>query len=314
MHANNITNSICMGSLKTVKNTNIIDGYSKKHLKSFYGQQKFVYIKGTSNQYLKPTTEKEPRTSITQMQQQLFMGIENGVLTPCNNGEYLVKPTPNALASLSENEHAMMKLCEAVGLKTAPCTVVPFEDGELAYITKRSPLTTQITHKNHRSYENTLKQMVYKCAGAQAAALIAIRMLILGHTIGNSMGINTFYIYKKSTNKTHVFDGFTPVNNMISATPYPQYQQTELSLKLLETQITQTPSHNQSNTTFTDFVLLAHSLGLTEKAATILITNFASVIDKKAIPLLINSHLPNDMKRLLITRISSKCAILKRGN
>jgi serine/threonine-protein kinase HipA len=55
-------------------------------------------------------------TSISGVQHKMFMHIENGFLMPSNNGEFIVKPTPASFRSLSENEHAIMKLSEAVGL------------------------------------------------------------------------------------------------------------------------------------------------------------------------------------------------------
>lgn len=137
-----MTDSICMGSLKTVKSSNIIDGYSKAHLKAFYGQKHLVYISGTTKEFDALVMDHIAGTSISGVQRKMFMHLENGVLMPSYNGEYIVKPTPSAFPSLSENEHAIMKLCEAVGLKTAQCSVVPFEDGELAYITKRFDLTS----------------------------------------------------------------------------------------------------------------------------------------------------------------------------
>lgn len=53
------------------------------------------------------------------------------------NGGYILKPMPPGIPHLPENEHALMNLARAAGLKVADCAVIPFEDGELGYITKR---------------------------------------------------------------------------------------------------------------------------------------------------------------------------------
>ena len=122
------------------KGTIILEAYSKSHLKSFYGEATPVHIKGTANEFDELVMDHTTGSSISGVQRKMFMHLDKGVLMPSYNGEYIVKPTPRAFPSLSENEHAVMKLCEAVGLKTAQCSVVRFEDGEFAYITKRFDL------------------------------------------------------------------------------------------------------------------------------------------------------------------------------
>lgn len=331
-----MSNSICKGSLKTVKESNLLNGFSKSHLQSFYGKAKPVHIKGTANKFDELVMDHTTGASISGVQRKMFMHIEDSVLMPSNHGEYIVKPTPKAFPSLSENEHAIMKLSEAVGLKTAQCSVIPFEDGELAYITKRFDLTSNANERlfiedgasicnvapRHKdsdslSYERTLKQMVDSCAGAEAAALIALRILIFGYIVGNNdMHLKNFSLYRKPTNKTVIFDGFTPVYDMLSVVPYKDYFTTELSLSLLESETEQAQFSNSYEAygyyTFEDFYLLAQSLGIAAKAATKLISNFVAVIDKKAEVILMHSNLPDDLKDLLLKRITSKCAAMRR--
>jgi serine/threonine-protein kinase HipA len=330
-----VENYICKGSLKAVKAINIIEGYSKSHLKSFYGDVTSVHIKGTANEFDELVMDHTTGSSISGVQRKMFMHLEKGVLMPSYNGEYIVKPTPNAFPSLSENEHALMKLCEAVGLKTAQCSVARFEDGEFAYITKRFDLIAQSKERffiedgasicnvapRHKdsdslSYEQTLKQMVNSCAGAQAAALIALRMLIFGYVVGNNdMHLKNFSLYRKPTNKTVTFDGFTPVYDMLSVAPYKDYFNVELSLNLLESEAEDARYSKSYDTygyyTFEDFYLLAQALGITAKAAATLIANFVTVIEKKAEPIILNSNLPGDLKQCLLARITSKCTVMR---
>lgn len=331
-----MVDSICKGSLKSTKESNLINGYSKSHLKSFYGKIDSLYIKGTANEFDELVMDHTAGASISGVQRKMFMHLEDGVLMPSNNGEYIVKPTPNKFRSLSENEHAIMKLSEAVGLKTAQCSVIPFEDGELAYITKRFDLISNSKERlfiedgasicnvapRHKdsdslSYESTLKQMVDSCAGAQAAALIALRILIFGYVVGNNdMHLKNFSLYRKPTNKTVTFDGFTPVYDMLSVAPYKEYFGTELSLSLLESEAENARFSKSYDSygyyTFEDFYLLAQSLGIAAIAATKLIPSFVAEINKKAPPTIINSNLPDDLKQLLLERIASKCAAMGR--
>ena len=331
-----MTNSICKGSLKTVKESNLINGFSKSHLKSFYGKTESAHIKGTANKFDELVMDHTTGASISGVQRKMFMHLENGVLMPNYKGEYIVKPTPKAFPSLSENEHAIMKLSEAVGLKTAQCSVIPFEDGELAYITKRFDL---ISNSNERlfiedgasicnvapkhkdsdslSYERTLTQMIDSCAGAQAAALTALRMLIFGYIVGNNdMHLKNFSLYRNPTNKTVTFDGFTPVYDMLSVAPYKDYFGTELSLSLLESEAEQARFSKSYEAygyyTFEDFYLLAQSLGIATEAATKLIASFVAVIDKKAETILMNSNLPDNLKNILLKRITNKCSAMRQ--
>jgi len=331
-----MADGICKGSLKPTKESNLINGYSKSHLKSFYGETGSIYIKGRADEFDELVMDHTTGTSISGVQRKMFMHLENGVLMPSNNGEYIVKPTPRKFPSLSENEHAIMKLSEAVGLKTAQCSVIPFEDGEFAYITKRFDLIPNSNvrffiedgasicnvapkHKDSDSlsYEGVLKQMVDSCAGAQAAALIALRMLIFGYVVGNNdMHLKNFSLYRKPTNKTVTFDGFTPVYDMLSVAPYKAYFGTELSLNLLKSEA-EAAQYSKSYDaygyyTFEDFYLLAQSLGISAKAATKLITSFVAAIDKKAPSIMMNSNLPADLKQFLLERIASKCSAMRR--
>lgn len=331
----NMTENVCRGSLKPVKISNSINGYSKSHLKSFYGITEQVRIKGTSDKFDELVMDHTTGTSISGVQRKMFMHIENGFLMPSNNGEFIVKPTPTSFRKLSENEHAIMKLSEAVGLKTAQCSVIPFEDNELAFITKRFDLTNRSKVKlfiedgasvcgvapKHKdsdslSYESTLKQMVASCAGAQAAALIALRMLILGYVVGNNdMHLKNFSLYRNPENKTVTFDGFTPVYDMLSVYPYKDYFGTELSLSLLESEVdgSFSPSYEKYGYyTFEDFYLLAQALGINNNPAKKLIFNFVDTIERKSHAIIPSSNLPNDLKEIIMERIISKCAAMRR--
>ncbi len=327
---------ICMGTLKPVKDSNLINGYSKGHLKKFFGKADYVYIKGTAESFDELVIAHTEGTSISGVQRKMFMHLEDGVLMPSNNGEYIVKPTPKKFPSLSENEHAMMKLSEAVGLKTAQCSVIPFEDGELAYITKRFDLIPNANkryfiedgasicnvspkHKDSDSlsYENTLKQMVNSCAGAQATALVALRMLILGYIVGNNdMHLKNFSLYRKPTSKTATFDGFTPIYDMLSVAPYTSYFGEDLSLCMFETESSEALFSNSyeiyGHYTFENFYLLAQSLGIAAKAAQILINNFVDSIEKKAEPILSNSNLPDNLKSVILGHVTNKCYAMRQ--
>lgn len=331
--ASSMKKAICMGSLKSVNESSLLEGYSRNHLKSFFGKAEFIYIKGSSVNYNELVMEDTISTYISGSKREIFMRLEEGVLVPCSRGEYVVKPTPKAFPMLSENEHAMMKLCESVGIKTAQCSVIPFEDGELAFTTKRFNLADkstdklfiedgasicQVIQKNNTSlsYENVLKQMVNRCGGAQAAALTALRMLIFGCIIGNNnMPLNNFSLYRKLSNKSTVYNGFTPAYNMLSIAPYSNFFSNKLSLRILEDDVIKNGYNNKQyngSYSFEDFYLLAQSLGISAKAAEKLILNFICTIEKKTEALLFNSNLSDSLKELLLSQIMTTCRDLKK--
>lgn len=81
--------------------------------------------------------------SISGVQDKISVRLENGKLVPTErNGQYIVKPIPSKDLIYKEdipaNEHICMSISEKIfNINTADRAVIPFENGELAYITKR---------------------------------------------------------------------------------------------------------------------------------------------------------------------------------
>ena len=95
--------------------------------------------------------ETGERISFSGMQNKISLSIDHrGHLMPTqNDGRYILKPYPlsGELANSEDvvaNEHLSMYLSEYVfKINTAKCAVIPFNDGELAYITKRFDYTEE---------------------------------------------------------------------------------------------------------------------------------------------------------------------------
>ena len=102
---------------------------------------------------------------------------------------------------------------------------------------------------------------------------------------------------------------------MLSVYPYKEYFGTELSLSLLGSEVdgSFSPSYeNYGYYTFEDFYLLAQALGINNNAAKKLIVNFVDTIEKKSQTIIPSSNLPNDLKEIIMERIISKCAAMRR--
>ena len=93
--------------------------------------------------------EQSDRMSLSGVQNKISLRLtKEGSLEPTQaNGTYILKPCPSS-AELSHaqdvaaNEHLSMHLSSHVfGMSTAKSAVIPFYDGELAYITKRFDYT-----------------------------------------------------------------------------------------------------------------------------------------------------------------------------
>ncbi|PKP33304.1 MAG: phosphatidylinositol kinase [Bacteroidetes bacterium HGW-Bacteroidetes-16] len=58
-------------------------------------------------------------------------------------GNYIFKPPNNDYPEMPQNEHATMRLAEAMGLKVVPSSLIRLQSGELSYITKRIDRTPE---------------------------------------------------------------------------------------------------------------------------------------------------------------------------
>jgi len=120
--------------------------------------------------------------SISGVQDKISLRLERGHLLPTeSNGEYILKPVPSGeIAHLKEdvpaNEHLTMQIASQVfGITTAVNACVLFDDGELAYITKRFDRTdgggkiaqedfcqlsnrTEDTHGRNYKYDGTYEE------------------------------------------------------------------------------------------------------------------------------------------------------------
>lgn len=328
--------SICKGSLKKVKDNTLGDGYSRNHLKKMFNTNANVRIKGTSDEFDHLVLEHFKGVSISGVQKKSFMRLENGFLTPSKQGEYIVKPTPKGFPYLSENEHVIMKIAEAVSLKVAQCSLVAFEDGEYAYVTKRFDLTSkanikifvedgasicQVAPKNKGSdalsYETCIKQMVKACRGSQLVALTGLKLVLFSYLVGNNdLHLKNFAFYRKPNSRDHFMQSFTPFYDLLCVAPYPEYDFEYLSLSLLETETEGefSPDYNKYGYyTFEDFLLLAEGVGLKNSAAKQFIIKLINDVAKKAPELIRNSLCPEEHKLIIQKRINERCRSMQIG-
>ncbi|KGK00539.1 HipA domain-containing protein [Thalassotalea sp. ND16A] len=331
--------SVCQGSLKFVSTKQMDNGFSRAHLKSMFGLSKYpdngLSITGTSESFEDLAIDYTDGVSISGVQRKLFMTLENGVLKPVvENGLYIVKPSPQKFPELAENEHAIMCLARAVGLDVADCSLIPFENGERAYVTKRFDITASgqrlfiedgaslcNIHPKHKgddslSYENTLKEL-YQASGNQKTVLLnAFNQVLFSFIVGNSdLHLKNFSMYREPTSNTTTMNNFTPIYDVLSIAPYPAYDGEYMTLSLLHSELDSNFSSSYESYgyyTFHDFLLLAENIGLGEKAGASFIKKLASKVEQTADVVMQNSFCSANLREIILKRIKERCSCLKR--
>ncbi|NQY34347.1 MAG: HipA domain-containing protein [Alteromonadaceae bacterium] len=328
----------CKGTLAPIT-TSKSSEYTTKHLKTMFGLSSYpksgIYIKGTSNTFEKYAIDFTDGNSISGVQRKLLMNHENGEFRPVNHkGMYIVKPSSNGLPHIAENEHAIMLLAKAVGLIVANCALVPFEDGELAYITKRFDIIDGNTrlfiedgaslcevHPKHKgddslSYENTLRTLFKASGNNQLILLNGFRQILFAYIVGNNdLHLKNFSMYREPNILSNVMKDFTPIYDILSVAPYKEYDNEPLTLSLLSSEIDGefSSSHNQYGYyTLHDFILLGVNIGFTTQATKIYINKMIKAVTKQAPIILGKSFCPEDHKKLILKRIEDRLSCLQR--
>lgn len=94
----------------------------------------------------------EHSVSVPGVQAKLSMSLikevqqrENNRLTVVGalGGNYIFKPPNNDFREMPQNEHATMRIAEAMGLRVVPSSLIRLQSGELSYITKRIDRTPE---------------------------------------------------------------------------------------------------------------------------------------------------------------------------
>jgi serine/threonine-protein kinase HipA len=129
-------------------------------------------------------------------------------------GEYILKPQTEQYPSLPENEDLTMHLAELVRIKTVPHSLIRFQDGSLAYITKRidrdkkggkipmedmCQLTEKLTEQKYKgSYEQVAKKILEFSAYPVLDLINYFETLLFCYLTGNAdMHLKNFSLYKK---------------------------------------------------------------------------------------------------------------------
>ena len=159
-------------------------------------------------------------------------------------GRYILKPQTEQYQALPENEDLTMHLAELARIKTVPHSLIRFQDGSLAYITKRidrdpkgnkipmedmCQLTEKLTeHKYKGSHEQIAKKIVEFSAYPILDIINYFEILIFCYLTGNAdMHLKNFSLYKKNNEYT-----LTPAYDLLSTKLVIPQDNEELALTL----------------------------------------------------------------------------------
>jgi serine/threonine-protein kinase HipA len=332
-----MSSSVCFGTLKTVEPADLIGVHSKRHLLTMFGlrdPKQPLIIDYDQASFTADALESSDRMLISGVQKKLLCTLRNGVLTAHPRGEYIVKPTPDRLPSLSENEHLCMMLAKAIGLNVAETSLVPFNDGQLCLVSKRFDLlpdgqkdfiedaaSIMEVHPKHKesdanSYENTLIALYKASADKKNVLLDGFKQVLFSFIIGNNdLHLKNFSMYRKASSRSTTMMGFTPIYDVLSAMPYPAYYGEYLSFNLLESEVNGTYSTSYDNYgyyTRHDFLLLGKNIGLPEVAVVKTIKSMISALTTHSPGILEASPCAADVKTKINQSITEKTECLLR--
>jgi len=183
---------------------------------------------------------------------------------------------------MPELEHLTMRMARCFGIATAECGLIPLDDGQLAFITKRMDrdgtdklhmedmcqLTDRLTEQKYRgSLEQVGKAILRHCDNSLFDALRFFEVAIFCFLTGNSdMHLKNFSLLYQPGGTV----GFSPAYDLLP---------TQLLLPEDEEESALTVNGRKKHLGRTDVMRLAESLQLTEKQISNIFVRFSNNLD-----------------------------------
>ena len=224
-------------------------------------------------------------------------------------GEYILKPQTEQYPSLPENEDLTMHLASLARIKTVPHSLIRFQDGSLAYITKRidrdkkgvkipmedmCQLTEKLTEQKYKgSHEQIAKKIVEFSAYPVLDLINYFEVLLFCYLTGNTdMHLKNFSLYKKVGECV-----LAPAYDLLSTKLVIPQDNEELALTL---------NGKKNKLKKVDFDSLLKTMKVDDKAIENVYDKFRKVIPEWLL-FIDSSFLPDEMKEQYKTLIQEKC-------
>ncbi|RUO48035.1 type II toxin-antitoxin system HipA family toxin [Pseudidiomarina donghaiensis] len=295
-------------------------------------KDKGITIVGTSRSFNDYAVDHANGHSISGVQRKLMMKLEGQQLVPTTRGgQYIVKPAPEGVPHCPENEFFVMSLANKIGLKTAECGLVPFEDGELAYVTKRFDILSKderyfvedgaslcLVHPKHKdsdalSYETVLKRLSETSGNSKAVTLNLFLQVVFSYLVANNdLHLKNFSLMRKPSGQDATMVNLTPIYDVLSLAPYPNFDRAcFMSIGVLATEEGDEGYFSDAYEQFgfytqSDFVQFGVNIGLpqalVEKQLKQLMGKLLKVIESG-----FRTPLPDQMYATITDRIRERC-------
>jgi len=292
----------CLGTLEDLNQVENNGVYSHKFSQMMFGTKSLVTLPLTRKEFKRSAPEFVKGISISGVQQKLSLKLKGQLLVPtATGGEYILKPSPEEFDQCSENEHLLMQLSARCGMDTALNCLIPFADGEHAYLTKRfdllkdgsklfvedlcqvAGLRPKDKYSDQHSYESSINLCKKVCGGKMIVALEMFKRVLFAYLVGNSdYHLKNISLIRKSRCQSTTFDGLSPAYDIISTAPYPAIDGEYLSLSLLHSEVDADFSEAYNTYgyyTLTDFKFLGKNCGLPAKVVVKTIEQILNAIE-----------------------------------
>jgi serine/threonine-protein kinase HipA len=314
-------------------------GYNNSELIKLFGSTKIKPdLIFSRSEFFQQTKIKVQGMSISGVQQKLSLKINSlyELEATIEDGEFILKPSPEAYPFAAENEHAAMLIHQLVGIETALCGLVNFKGGEKAYITKRFDklpdgskqhqedllqcFDLPSKDKYSKTYEEAGLLLNKVTSGKQAVTLEFVKRIIMAYVIGNDdMHLKNISVQKMPNNKAIFYDKLTPSYDNLIVEALSSTQKSKigfLALGLLHDKEDGDEEFTGSYDYFgyytgVDFIELANRLGLKEKPVRKFITKLSTDI-KKISDLITHSFMPDEMKAIAQEIIENRIKALQK--
>ena len=323
----------CHISLKPLTGKETHPGYRDAEYRRLFGSRKVApVLPFTRAEFFRAGGRYSKGMSISGVQEKLPLGVRAGELVPVDTGGlYILKPSPEAFPHAAENEHAGMALSRLAGIETAQCGLIPFKDGELAYLCRRFDRDSKgnklpqedllqaagrpSEDKYRLSYEEAGRIIFHATNGKPAPVLEMIKRVMLAYVMGNDdLHLKNLSLCRASADAPYGhYDRLTPNYDVLFCDSFNRpFDESFLALDLLANDDF-TPSYDRMGFySLADFVELGRRLNIPERA----IKRFASQLvslEDKAIALIRNSYMPETMREQSEAVFRNRLKVMRPG-
>ncbi|OOF83258.1 kinase [Rodentibacter ratti] len=288
--------TLCHISMKALKNNEIESGYSEEGLYQLTGNKKFnPKLPFSRQEFITSKPRKQKGMSISGFQPKLQLIInENQFNSIDQQGNYILKPSPDAYPFLAENEHTTMRVMAELGFDVPVNGLFPFTsestEKELAFVIKRFDRdeNSKPIHQEQLDGAMNIKEKYgkIKSDNEQYISYERVAKFILQHTENNlalqrELFRRIVYAYLLANNDLHLrnFSLLYPKNNLpklapiydfVSVAPYEEFNSALLALPLLEKEEGNQSLAHGFNTQYgeyigDDFIEFGENIGLNKK-------------------------------------------------